>query len=101
MLAFMMCCEMFIFSVPFILAFGPSPYRATRQGGVHKLFARWQAIVDVFNITYILQGFTLYFEPCHAFGKRFVNGKDLGYSSSQQSPDLMTDKPTYVEASQL
>jgi hypothetical protein len=40
--AFMTCCEMLIFSVLFIWAFGPSPYKAARQGGAHK-HSRWQS----------------------------------------------------------
>jgi hypothetical protein len=50
------CCKIFIFSVLFIRAFGPSPYKAARQGGAHK-HSSGKAIVEVFNITDILQGF--------------------------------------------
>ena len=98
--AFMTCCEMFIFSVLFIWAFSFSPYKAARQGGAHK-HSVGRAIVDVFNITDILQGFTFMFRAMSrkSFGKRYVNEeKELGYSSNEQSPDSMMDKPVYVEA---
>lgn len=94
--AFMTCCEMFIFSVL-------SPYKAARQGGAHKHSAS-KAIVSIFNIIDILQGFAFMFQATSrkSFGKRFINEeKDLGYSSSQQSRDSMTDKPAYVEGPQL
>ena len=97
--AFMTCCEMFIFSVLFILAFGFSPYKAARRGGAHKLSVG-KAIVDVFDISDILQGFAFMFRAVSrkSFGKRYINEeKDVGYSSSEPSPDSTVDKPTYVK----
>jgi hypothetical protein len=44
---------MFTFSVLFIFAFGPSPYGATRQGGMHE-HSGGKAIADVINIADIL-----------------------------------------------
>jgi hypothetical protein len=58
--AFMTCCEMLTFSILFIWAFGPSPYKAGQQGGAHKRSAG-KAIVDVFNVINILQGFAFMF----------------------------------------
>jgi hypothetical protein len=56
----MSCCEMFVFSALFILAFSFSPYKAARQGRAHK-YSVGKAIVDVFNITDIPQGFAFMF----------------------------------------
>ena len=97
--AFMACCEMFIFSILFIWAFGFSPYKVARKGGAHKLPAG-KAMAAVFNIFDILQGFTFMFRAMsrRSFGKRYINEeKDMGYSSSEPPSDTMMDKPVYLE----
>jgi len=86
-----------------------SGYSALHPAKRHDKAARTsppagKAIVDIFNIIDILQGFAFMFQAMSrkSFGKRFINEeKDLGYSSSSQSRDSMTDKPAYVEGPQL
>lgn len=86
--AFMLCCEMFLFSILFVWAFEFAPYRrAVRQGSKERR-SIGTAVVDVLNIMDIIRGLGFMFQALKpgSFGKRHTNNDQAPKISSIDRP---------------
>jgi len=65
--AFMLCCEVFLFSITFIWSFSPSPYRAALSQGVRREGPMVKGLIDTLNIIDILRGVGFMFASLRNF----------------------------------